>query len=223
MIKNSICPYCGKKIKFTGDGNDPFFKSCEHLIPNSIFSIKRGNGEADFFAHRKCNADKSQMDSIIGLISKSQSYDHQTAVGSINKSVTSNNKKRFEEIYKNSKTDGEHRFSRLPFSKNEILSYINYLAKGLYYKKKNKILNLKINIVIFSYLDPFFMKNHINLEELKSRFSHENIMNNECIIINYLRNEFYIFFHSSTGIYIQILKKNKKNIERQKNSIIKFV
>jgi len=223
MIRNKICPYCGKEILFNGDGNHPLYKSHEHLIPNSIFSSKRGNGKADFFVHRKCNAEKSQMDEILGAISKIQSIDRATAVKAINKSLGTNNKKRFNEIFKNSKLNGNLRSAQLPFSASEILSYMNFLAKGLHYKKYRKRLNLEKQIVIFSYLDPKFISKHIDIKELEVRFPHENINSGECIILNYLRGEYYIFFNRTSGVYIQILKSNKKNFNKQNQSLSKFI
>lgn len=104
VIFNEVCPYCRQRM--INAENHLLSKSVEHLILNAALSRKRGKGEGDFYACRKCNSEKSNIDYVLGVIAKGQSYDEDFAFQSIWKAL--DDKKRNKRFIKMI-IEGEHK------------------------------------------------------------------------------------------------------------------
>jgi len=131
IVNNLVCPYC--LIALNDIPNHPHKSAREHLIAERFFSAKRGMGHADFNCCRKCNADKSAMDYIFAAVSRLQSSE------SISKEevedVLQDKRKinRFLKAFGSAQSEGELVRVSFPASPGDILSYLDFLAKGQYF------------------------------------------------------------------------------------------
>ena len=136
MIENNICPYC-RQLLIKAENQDNS-RSVEHLIPNAALTRKRKNDEGDFFACRKCNSRKSNIDYVLGIISKAQSSDDELAANTLINAVTKEDGRanRFIDMVLTAKEqiDGVH--MEMPIKGHELIEYLHYLGKGQFFKAR---------------------------------------------------------------------------------------
>ncbi len=197
-------------------------KSVEHLIPNAVFSRKRKNNEGDFYACRKCNSRKSNIDYILGVLTKCQGDNSEFAAKSLIKAVTKEDgaSKRFIRMVQTAKKHQNEVQMDIPIKGDELIEYIYFLGKGQFFKKYGVVYNPKHFVMKIAYVNKhvtksfkeIYITNHNSnpFRDLENNKYSEVINNGECII--YSKNREYMFvFHDYTTIIVVILKKNKKN------------
>jgi hypothetical protein len=211
-------------------------RSVEHLIPNAVLTKKRKNDEGDFYACRKCNSRKSNIDYILGIITKCQVDDDELAASTLIKAVTKEDgaSKRFINMARNVVEGSNEVYMDIPIKGEELVEYIHFIGKGQYFKKHRKAYNpdrfvMKIlfaNKQVTRSLQESYIESHKSnpFRDLeKNKFS-EVIYDGECII--YSKNKGYMFvFHDYTTITVKILNKNRKNMmltKKKTNEIISY-
>jgi hypothetical protein len=133
MLNNETCPYC--RARMNKKENDPLCKSVEHMIPNVALTRKRDKGEGDFYACRRCNISKSNIDYVLGIIAKGQSNDSELAITSIQKALDDPKRnKRFIDMLSTAESHGQDILMKMPFDSVELSNYMDFLAKGQYFK-----------------------------------------------------------------------------------------
>lgn len=221
MIVNDICPYCRKPMVKAENQEDS--KSVEHLIPNAALTRKRKNDEGDFYACRKCNSRKSNIDYVLGIISKCQVDDSELASNTLIKAVTKSDgasKKFIRMIQSVKELPGEVHMT-MPIRGEDLVEYIGFLGKGQFFKKHRTVFNPRdfvfdisfANKQIIRHFQESYEAQHKSnpFRDLEQNGYSEVINGGECII--YSKNRGYMFvFHDYTVITIKILRKNKKNI-----------
>lgn len=221
MIDNDICPYCCKPmVKAENQENS---KSVEHLIPNAVLTRKRKNDEGDFYACRKCNSRKSNIDYVLGVISKCQADDNELASNTLIKAVTKSDgaSKKFIRMVQCVKELSGEIHMTMPIGGEEIVEYIEFLGKGQFFKKNKAVFNPKAFVfditfankqVARHFQESYEMQHQSNpFRDLEQNGYSEVINGGECII--YSKNRRYMFlFHDYTVVTVKVLRKNKKNM-----------
>ncbi len=221
MIQNNICPYC--RIKMIKAENKDNSKSVEHLIPNAALTVKRKNDEGDFYACRKCNSRKSNIDYILGVISKCQVDNSEMAANTLIKAITKEDgaSNKFVKMVQSAKEGSREVHMTIPIGGEELVEYIQFLGKGQYFKKHRVafnpdrfVMNIRVaNKQVTKSLQESYIERHKSnpFRDLEKNKYSEVINGGECII--YSKNRGYMFvFHDYTAITVKILKKNRKNI-----------
>ncbi len=197
-------------------------RSVEHLIPNAVLTRKRKNDEGDFYACRKCNSRKSNMDYILGVLSKCQvdndEFAAETLINAVKKSNGTSN--RFIDMARTARKGINKVYMKLPIKGNELVEYISFLGKGQHFKKHKTPYNpdklvmkmLFANKQTTRSLMAAYQDKHDSnpFRDLEQNKYSEVINGGECII--YSKNNSHMFvFHDSTAITVGILKRNRKN------------
>jgi hypothetical protein len=231
MLHNVACPYCS--VAMEKSLNKDNSRSVEHLIPNTALRAKRTNADGDFYACRKCNAKKSHMDYLLGIITKSQSSDEEFSTSALLRSLDSENgsSKRFIEMFRSAKLDSELIVMDMPIFGPELLEYMTFLAKGQYFKKFNEILDLEKHVLHVDFInkqatkvvEEKYQKNHGSnpFRDLEQNPNAEVISEGDCIILSQ-NGTFLFFFHDYILICIKIMERNTENcrIAEEKNRYI---
>lgn len=228
MIHNKICPYCIKTLNKTE--NDPLCRSREHMIPHVALTSKRDNGQADFYVCRTCNLRKSNIDYVLGVVSKFQSNDESLAIGSIQKALDNPKRnKRFIDMIVSAQVKGQEIHMRLPITGTELSNYIDFLAKGQYFKTTDYMLSMKNNLVTFEFIDKRaiahlesgYKKQHGSypIKDLQKNPNAETIAGGECVIYSQ-KGKYIFFFQEGLAFIVEIKRRNKTN-ERKKAEYIK--
>lgn len=233
MIQNKHCAYCN--VKLTKVENSDNCQSREHLIPNAALTNKRNNSEADFYACRKCNLDKSKMDYIIGFLAKIQSTSSDIALKAISNAKTKKREiQRFENMTKSAVFNETEYEMTMPFTVNELESYVQYLAKGLYFITYQKPMNTTIFMVYFQLINKKMMGSisesyHAShksypLDDLKKNQNVELILNGECILVHGGQNKrkHLIFLQDGFGLSIDIVRRTHKNTKKKLDYFKRF-
>jgi len=141
MITNKICPYC--QCLLIKAENKPNSRSVEHLIPNAVLTRKRKNNEGDFYACRRCNTRKSNIDYVLGVVTTSQSIDNDLAANTLINAVTKDEKrsKRFIDMVLNAQEGSDVVTMEVPIRAEELIEYIHFLGKGQYFKSNTSVFN----------------------------------------------------------------------------------
>jgi len=228
MIENKICPYCRRSlVKAKNQDNS---RSVEHLIPNAVLTRKRKKDEGDFYACRKCNSKKSNIDYILGVIAKAQSVNNTLATDTLINAVLKDNgaAKRFIDMTHTARPTSEGTVhAEIPINAKELIEYIRYLGKGQFFKLKrvpynpsNQVMYVNfVNKQVLSPLEGEYTGRHKAnpFQDLQQNPYTEVINNGECLI--WAKNNNFLFvFHNYTAVIVKVLRKNRKNIERVKKS-----
>lgn len=220
MIHNKVCPYC--RVLLVKSENQKNSRSVEHLIPNAALTKKRKNDEGDFYACRKCNSRKSNIDYVLGVIAKTQVDDDDMAADTLIKAVTKDAgaSKRFIKMVQGFKEESSEVHMTLPIRGEELVEYIEFLGKGQYFKKHKVPLNMGRFVMNIRFANKLFIRsfqesyvgqhNSNPFRDLENDKFSEIIGGGECII--YSKNKGYMFvLHDYTVVTVKVLKKNKKN------------
>lgn len=223
MISNSICPYCRKAM--IKAENNPLSQSVEHLIPNAALTRKRKNNEGDFYACRKCNSEKSNIDYVLGVLSKCQSSKDELSANTLTEAVLKNDNRaqRFIDMANTARDGSGGIHMSIPIGAADLLKYMEFLGKGIYFKKYGSPLNPKSELMLLNlhnrgvtkifeehYISKYGVSpyRHLELNEYS-----EVINSGEAII--YAKNKsFMVLLHDYTCITIKILSKSKRNEAR---------
>ena len=228
MIENKACPYCRRSlIKAENQDNS---RSVEHLIPNAVLTRRRKNDEGDFYACRKCNSKKSNIDYILGVLAMGQSSDNDLAADALIKAVEKDNgaTKRFIDMVHTARPTNEGTVhAEIPINAQELIEYMHYLGKGQYFKLEHKRYNPRkqvmlvkfVNKLALSPLEGSYTGQHKTnpFQDLQQNSYTEVINNGECLIWA-KNNKFLFVFHNYTAIRVKVLSKNKKNIAKVEKS-----
>jgi hypothetical protein len=211
--------------------NDSLSRSVEHFIPNVLLTRRRGKGDGDFYACRTCNSTKSDMDYVLGVLSKSQCEDEDIIVDTMWKALddTKRNTRFIDMILSGCELRDGKVVMKLPVSGREVAEYSDYLAKGQYFKRHKKPMNPNEFIVTFSIVGNNVMSNlreryrsqHRTdpFEDLKKNKYTEVIGDGECLI--WSKNERTLFaFYGGSAIITELKRYSNKNIERRKTCIL---
>lgn len=227
MIANALCPYCS--VRMVKAENQDNSRSVEHLIPKTLLRKKPKNDAGDFYACRRCNARKSHIDYVLGVIAKSQSRDAEFAAQAMITAVTREDGRstRFVQMLHTAEeaADGVH--FTIPVSGAELLEYIQFLGRGQYFRKCGVIYRQDRQVMLVSftnktvhsalesnYEDQHGTNPHRDLE--KNRYS-EVLSDGDCII--YSKNSSFLFiFHDYTSVVVEIKRRNRKNARREQES-----
>ena len=205
-------------------------RSVEHLIPNTTLTIKRKNNEGDFYACRKCNGRKSNIDYVLGVVAKSQSTDSKMAANTLIKAVTKDEKRaqRFLDMLHTVREIPAGVEMKVPIGADELIEYIYFLGKGQYFKSTNRLFNPSKQVIEFDYINKpvlDYVEKNYSVEHSSNPFRDlekneltEVVNNGECLIWS-RRNQYLFIFHDYTAIIIKILSKNRKNMKKSKKSI----
>ncbi|QDF74697.1 MULTISPECIES: hypothetical protein [Shewanella] len=226
MIQNQLCGYCN--VKLTKEENSQTCRSREHLIPNAALTQKRNYAEADFYVCRRCNLNKSRMDYIIGFIAKIQASDPDIALQAIaNAKKKKLENQRFEKMIDSTVFNGTNYEMTMPFTVNELDSYVLYLAKGLYFRTYKKTLNTTLFMVDFNLINKRMIDSISSsysmihesdpIEDLKKNPNAELILKGECILIQGEggKRNYLIFFQNGFGLLINIVRRSHKNVKKK--------
>jgi len=201
MIENKICPYCRKPM--IKAENKPNSRSVEALIPTVVFTRKRKNDEGDFYACRECNSRKSNIDYILGVVSKGQSAFSELSSKTIIDALSKENgaSKRFVKMIQTARKVGKEVQMDIPFKGGELIEYIHFLGKGQFFKKNQQVFNpnqfvmevLFANKTITKSLEEAYILKHKShpWTDLGSNKYTEVINGSECMI--YSKNNNYMF------------------------------
>jgi len=228
MIENTICTYCRTPI--IKAENLPNSRSVEHLIPNAALTRKRQNDEGDFYACRKCNTRKSHIDNILGKVTKMQSSDNVLAADTLINEITkeSRSSKRFIEMLGTTREYSDQVEFTIPIEGYELIEYMTFLGKGQYLKKTGRVFNEKTHVMRLEYANKhvfitleagYRQKNESSpFRDLEKNPYSEVVNGGQCII--WSKNNKYLFiFHDNTAVIIEIMKRNRKNVEKSQKSV----
>jgi hypothetical protein len=205
-------------------------RSVEHLIPNVALTKKRNNDQGDFYACRKCNIRKSKIDEILGLVSKGQSDDQKMAGEALVKLVDRHKKlpARFVPMIENAVTEHGGVRTTLPMSGLELIEYLTFLGKGVYFIKNERPYVRNRQVMILSLFNKHVNKTFSEgyqkqyganpIRDLEKNPRSVVIAPGECVIWS-KNNEFLIYLHDYMSIGIQIKNRNRKNSEKEKAKI----
>ena len=209
-------------------------RSVEHLVPNTLLTNKRNNGEGDFYACRKCNSEKGTLDEIFGLVARCQSSDNELAAKALIRAFTKrkNVPSRLWEMYDSSEEVNGHVEAKMPVYGQELLDYATYFGKGLYFIKHKKVFNEKREVMHISFFNKQvhsgFADNYENrfssnpIKDLELNSNSWVIAEDECVIWSKSRSSL-IIFHHFISFAIKFKTRNRKTVEKKielENSIL---
>lgn len=223
MLKNKVCPYC--RVILSDKSNTPNKSSVEHLIPNKLLTQKRTRNDGDFFACRKCNCRKSNIDYVLSVVAQIQSSNTDLAVSALVDALEKNDGRvnAFIQMLRSAEQhDGGLKMS-IPINGPDLLEYIHFLGKGQFFRlhripfdPKQYVLDFQfINKPVMASVENSYCRNNESnpFVDVAMNPRSEVIGNGECII--WRKNDRYLFFfHNYIAIVIEVLKRNKKNIAR---------
>ncbi len=201
-------------------------RSVEHLIPKTLLRKKPKNDTGDFYACRRCNARKSHIDYVLGVVTKSQSRDAEFAAQSMITAVTRDDGRssRFVRMLQTAEeaSDGVH--FTIPVSGAELLEYMQFLGKGQYFRKfgviyrqeRQVMLMSFINKTVHSALESSYEDRHGTnpYRDLEQNQYAEVLSGGDCIF--YSKNASFLFiFHDYTSVLVEIKRRNPKNTRRE--------
>ena len=83
-----------------------------HMIPNAVLTRRRARNEGDFYACRKCNSAKSNIDYVLAVVAKAQSVDQELAARTLSEAILrdNNTSHRFRQMIRTAEphADGLH-------------------------------------------------------------------------------------------------------------------
>lgn len=223
MIKNKFCPYCKQPLKKSENKDNS--RSVEHLIPNTALTNKRKKGEGDFYACRKCNTRKSNIDYVLGVIAKAQSSNSEVAANALISAVTKEDgrSKRFIDMVLTAKELDSEVHMEIPIKGEELIEYLHFLGKGQFFKVTGAIYDPKkyvmvvkfVNKQVLSSLEASYRQRHGSspFSDLTQNSRSEVINDGECII--WSKNRSFLFiFHNYAAVIVNVLRKNRKNLAK---------
>jgi len=219
MLDNKLCPYCAKSINFEKIENDPFGKSVEHLIPNAVTTRKRKNDEGDFNAHRSCNMKKGSLDELIGKFSRLQSSTPNISLGALRKELESKKNTRFYRALNDDRVRGGENGVNIPnpVSGEEIIDFLTYIAKGLYFKQFAFPLNIKKFEIIPGFIPSQKIK-HLESEyeqtngtnpfrDLEKNNIAKTVDSEYTVLVSENGMKYLIFLHDYTVFNVDVIRK----------------
>lgn len=227
MIEKNICPYCCQPlIKAENKDNS---RSVEHLIPNAALTRKRKNDEGDFYACRRCNSRKSNIDYVLGVITKAQSFDNKLALNTVIDAITKKDgrAKRFIDMILTAKEGSGGVHMEMPIKGNELIEYLHYVGKGQFFKVRrvpynpnNYVMDIQfVNKQILAAIESSYVDQHGSnpFKDLKQNPRSEVINDGECIIWS-KNNRFIFIFHDYVAAIVEVLRRSKKNVAKAAKS-----
>lgn len=201
-------------------------QSVEHLVPNAMLSNPRSNEFGDFYACRKCNSRKSNIDYVLAVVAKVQSRNPTTAVDTFVRALSTEDgrAKPFERMLSTVRETADGgAVMEMPVAGQALLEYATFLGKGQYFKRHRKVFNSGQHVFLFQWFDKRVtssFENHYegrhgsnNFRDLEQNSYTEVIASGESMI--YSKNDKYLFvFHDYIGIGIQVKSRNTKNLKR---------
>jgi hypothetical protein len=202
-------------------------RSVEHLIPNTILRSKSKNSGGDFYACRRCNARKSHIDYVLGVVAKTQSRDSDFGAEALLKAATSDDKRsaRFVKMLQTAQHTNEGVQLTVPILGTELLEYVRFLGKGQYFKQFGVIFQPAKQVMLVAYcskdvhsaLESSYEAQHGSnpYRDLEKNKYSEVLSGGDCII--YSKNANFLFiFHDYTSVIIRIKRRNRKTAELEK-------
>ena len=225
MIFNTLCPYCSVRlIKAENQSNS---RSVEHLIPRTFLRHKSKNDAGDFYACRRCNARKSHIDYVLGVVVKAQSRDAHFAAEAVIAAVTRDDRRaqRFVRMLQSAEEERDGVHLTIPISGAELLEYLQFLGKGQYFKKFGRIYRPEHQVMLVEFsnktvhsaLEASYEALHGSnpFRDLEQNRYSEVLSGGDCII--YSKNASFLFvFHDYTSVVVRIKRRNPKNIQRER-------
>ena len=213
--------------------NNPLGRSVEHMIPNAFLTRKRNKGEGDFYACRTCNIRKSDIDYVLGVISKSQSNDLDLVYQSFQKALDDPTRsKPFNAMLSTAETHDDCVSMKIPISACKLSQYVDFLAKGQYFKMTRKFLSLNLYIVDFQIINKLVIdelkRMHYSqhgtnpLEAIQEQPATETIRKGESIIFSQDEKSFIFFLHGGIGFTVKIVKRSRKSETKKKKYLSLF-
>jgi hypothetical protein len=233
MLRNEICPYCG--VRMITESNRDKSRTAEHMIPHAMLTAKRTRAESDFYACRRCNSDKSDLDFRLGLVAKSQSENATVAVDSVLQGLAKPDR-RVTQVQRMLSTAVElpegGAIMTVPFTGPELIRYITYLGRGQFFKERKTVYDRSTHVFEFFWIPKTdlgsFAKAYKNelgsdpIDDLMLNLGSEVITNGECIV--HTKDSEYLFvLHRVVVIGIRVLKRTRSNRAREIDSIRKIV
>ncbi|HHW1007443.1 hypothetical protein [Escherichia coli] len=208
--------------------NHPHCRSVEHMIPQVSVSIHRTNGEGDFHVCKKCNADKSRIDEVLGVICRMVGEHSTGSFDAINKfkNALKRNDSKFREAFQSVKHTGRGAQITLPLEGKEIYRYGSWLAKGVFFLEYEQLLPpdklIWVNIVrhdeVMAIRDMYRnQRGSEAFEDLSKNSNVPNINGESFLIVGREAKEMFICFNRVMMFHIKILDKSFINQKNAKN------
>lgn len=220
MRESTHCVYCG--ILMNRIVNHPHSRTVEHMIPQVSVSFKRTNGEGDFHVCKKCNADKSRIDEVLGVICRMVS-EHPVgsidAVHSFHKALGRKDSK-FIQAIRSIKPLEVGASITLPLTAREYHRYGSWLGKGVHYITTGKLLHpeqpILVDIVSQKELNQikyeYKQKNGSEaFEDLALNVKIPNVNKESFLIYDDKIREMFVCFNKVMMFHIRILDKTYVN------------
>lgn len=220
LIQNDQCPYC--RCTLSPPGNEPASRTAEHLVPHAVLDKKRGKDEADFYACKKCNSKKSAFDRVTQILL--------LLTGGMN------NIEKLRRVIDDPLCPFWLRPNSIALGRNAPVigidcskmktyarEYGNFLAKGLYFLQKCKVLDPKEKVIIVDYIDNLQFAKISTVEpnvfaKLRRNPDAETIQY-DCATILKEHNEFLVVFRDTFGFGLKVGSRLfRKNVQRASKS-----
>ena len=223
MIRNTHCPYCG--VELIRAQNDPRSRSVEHMIPNAVLTRPRSRNEGDFYACRKCNSGKSNIDYVLAVVAKAQSVDADLAARTLTEAILrdDNTSPRFAHMMRTAEhhPDGVH--IAIPIDGEDLYEYLCFLGKGQHFRSTRTVFDPRSHVIQAEFINKQVMASlewdytrslRANpFSDLARNPRTESVADGECLI--YSKGHEHLFlFHHYTGAIIRVPRRTKKTAIR---------
>ncbi len=220
MIRNSHCPYCG--IPLILAENQPASRSVEHVIPNAILTRPRSRGDGDFYACRKCNGAKSNIDYVLAVAAKMQSADSALAAKTLTDAVLRNDNSapRFIRMVRAAKEYLDAVLMDIPIDGKDLYDYFCFLGKGQHFRFAGEIFNPHKRVLQVEFINKFVLapveRGYSNrfgtnpFSDLARNPYTESIGDGECLIWSKGYRHLFIF-HRYTAVVASLPRRTKKS------------
>lgn len=226
MIENTHCPYCG--VGLIRAENHPRSRSVEHMIPNAVLTQPRSRSEGDFYACRKCNSAKSNIDYVLAVVAKAQSADAELAARTLSEAILrdDNTSHRFRQMLRTAEPHAGGVHMTIPIDGKDLYEYLCFLGKGQHFRSTGTILDSRSRVIQAEFVNKQVMAPlelgyaHSHGTNPFSDLSHnphvESVGGGECLIWSKGHKHLFLFHHYTAAIVCVPLRTKKSEIRARK-------
>jgi hypothetical protein len=226
MIHNTHCPYC--RVELIRAENQPRSRSVEHMIPNAVLTQSRPRGEGDFYACRKCNSAKSNIDYVLAVVAKVQSVDSTLAARTLSEAIlrNDNSSPRFERMMRTAEPHADGVHMTIPIDGQDLYEYLCFLGKGQHFRSTGTIFDPRSRVIqaefvnkpVMASLERGYVNSHRTdpFSDLARNPHTESVGGRECLIWSKGHEHFFVFHHYTVAIVSVPLRTKKSMIRARK-------
>jgi hypothetical protein len=223
MIRNTHCPYC--RVELIKAENQPRSRSVEHMIPNAVLTQSRSRGEGDFYACRKCNSAKSNIDYVLAVVAKAQSGDSILAARTLCEAIlrNDNTSPRFHQMMLTAEHHAHAVQAAIPIDGQDLYEYLCFLGKGQHFRSTGTIFDPRSRVIQAEFVIKPVMaaleQSYANSQgtnpfgDLASNPHAESVGGGECLIWS-KGHEHLFLFHRYTAAIVRVPLRTKKSMIR---------